>query len=111
MYIPFTEANFNLLIIHLKMASLQISLLIMIYVVMSSCYASFATENENAFTTTSSVALFVFGDSTVDTGNNNYITTIPENQAHYKPYGQNGFFDQPTGRFSDGRVIVDYIGE
>ncbi|PQP97794.1 GDSL esterase/lipase 5-like [Prunus yedoensis var. nudiflora] len=57
------------------------------------------------------VALFIFGDSTVDPGNNNYINTIPENQAHYKPYGQNGFFQHPTGRFSDGRIIVDYIAD
>ncbi|KAK6236623.1 GDSL lipase/esterase - like 10 [Theobroma cacao] len=56
-------------------------------------------------------ALFIFGDSTVDPGNNNYINTIPENRAHYKPYGQNGFFAEPTGRFSDGRVIVDYVAE
>ncbi|KAM1479404.1 hypothetical protein ACFX2I_026691 [Malus domestica] len=56
-------------------------------------------------------ALFIFGDSTVDPGNNNHITTIPENQAHYEPYGKNGFFETPTGRFSDGRIIVDYIAE
>ncbi|XVE70771.1 hypothetical protein DITRI_Ditri10aG0097700 [Diplodiscus trichospermus] len=56
-------------------------------------------------------ALFILGDSTVDPGNNNYINTIPENRADYKPYGQNGFFAEPTGRFSDGRVIVDYIAE
>ncbi|GAY37584.1 hypothetical protein CUMW_030170 [Citrus unshiu] len=54
----------------------------------------------------SNAALFIFGDSTVDPGNNNYIKTTSENQANYKPYGQNGFFDKPTGRFSDGRVIV-----
>ena len=59
---------------------------------------------------TTSGAFFIFGDSSVDPGNNNYIETIPENQANYKPYGQNGFFESPTGRFSDGRVIVDYIG-
>ncbi|KAM1062357.1 hypothetical protein PS2_026464 [Malus domestica] len=56
-------------------------------------------------------ALFIFGDSTVDPGNNNHITTIPENQAHYEPYGKNGFFETPTGRFSDGQIIVDYIAE
>ncbi|KAJ8648296.1 hypothetical protein MRB53_001319 [Persea americana] len=56
-------------------------------------------------------ALFIFGDSTVDPGNNNYIQTIAENQANYPPYGQNGFFKGPTGRFSDGRVIVDFIAE
>lgn len=57
-----------------------------------------------------SIAFFIFGDSTVDTGNNNYINTIPENRADYKPYGRNGFFDQPTGRFCEGRIIVDFIG-
>ncbi|KAK9131509.1 hypothetical protein Sjap_011996 [Stephania japonica] len=56
-------------------------------------------------------AFFIFGDSTVDPGNNNYLQTIPENTAATKPYGQNGFFDGPTGRFSDGRVITDFIAE
>lgn len=56
-------------------------------------------------------ALFIFGDSSVDSGNNNHINAIPENQANYKPYGQNGFFEAPTGRFSDGRVLVDFIAE
>ena len=62
-----------------------------------------------AYGTTSS-PFFIFGDSSVDPGNNNHINTIPEYQANYKPYGQNGFFEGPTGRFSDGRVIVDFIG-
>lgn len=66
--------------------------------------------NEEIGTSSTIKALFIFGDSTVDSGNNNYIDTIPENKADYKPYGQNGFFDKPTGRFSDGRVIVDFIG-
>ncbi|KAK4587691.1 hypothetical protein RGQ29_018917 [Quercus rubra] len=54
---------------------------------------------------------YIFGDSTVDPGNNNYINTIPAYQANYKPYGHNGFFEEPTGRFSDGRVMVDFIAE
>ncbi|KAI4376473.1 hypothetical protein MLD38_014230 [Melastoma candidum] len=58
-----------------------------------------------------SPAFFVFGDSTVDPGNNNYIGTTPEFRADFEPYGRNGFFDKPTGRFSDGRVIVDFIAE
>lgn len=53
-------------------------------------------------------AFFIFGDSTVDVGNNNYIN--PENPASRPPYGQNGFFRVPTGRFSDGLIIVDFIG-
>ncbi|XP_028051800.1 GDSL esterase/lipase 2-like isoform X3 [Camellia sinensis] len=68
---------------------------------------------EDSSSSSSSSALFIFGDSTVDPGNNNYIETVPENRANHKPYGQNGFFQQspPTGRFSDGRVIVDFIAE
>ncbi|WCJ42865.1 GDSL lipase [Euphorbia peplus] len=56
-------------------------------------------------------ALFIFGDSTVDTGNNNYINTIPEHRADVEPYGRNGFFHGPTGRFSDGYLTIDYIAE
>ncbi|KAK1382036.1 GDSL esterase/lipase 5 [Heracleum sosnowskyi] len=56
-------------------------------------------------------SFFIFGDSTVDAGNNNYINTIPENRANYIPYGHNGYFQQPTGRFSEGRIVVDFIAE
>lgn len=61
--------------------------------------------------TSSSSSFFIFGDSSVDPGNNNFIDTIPENRANYKPYAQNGFFQAPTGRFSNGRIIVDFISE
>ncbi|XP_058762401.1 GDSL esterase/lipase 5-like isoform X1 [Vicia villosa] len=56
------------------------------------------------------VALFVFGDSFFDVGNNNYINTTANNLANYSPYGET-FFKYPTGRFSDGRVIPDFIAE
>ncbi|KAK7338221.1 hypothetical protein VNO77_18823 [Canavalia gladiata] len=55
-------------------------------------------------------ALFVFGDSLFDSGNNNYINTTADNQANYFPYGET-FFKYPTGRFSDGRVVPDFIAE
>ena len=55
------------------------------------------------------VALFIFGDSLFDAGNNNYINTISDYQANYEPYGEN-FFKYSTGRFSDGRIIPDFIG-
>ncbi|XP_022152561.1 GDSL esterase/lipase 1-like, partial [Momordica charantia] len=56
------------------------------------------------------VPLFVLGDSFVDTGNNNYINTIPVAQSNYSPYGQT-FFKFPTGRWSDGRVLPDFLAE
>ncbi|KEH18902.1 putative SGNH hydrolase-type esterase domain-containing protein [Medicago truncatula] len=56
------------------------------------------------------VALFVFGDSFFDVGNNNYINTTTDLLANYPPYGET-FFKYPSGRFSDGRVIPDFIAE
>ncbi|KAI3684125.1 hypothetical protein L6452_33344 [Arctium lappa] len=55
-------------------------------------------------------ALFIFGDSLFDPGNNNYINTSTEFQANFPPYGES-YFDPPTGRFSDGRLIPDFIAE
>ncbi|WVY97026.1 hypothetical protein V8G54_029177 [Vigna mungo] len=50
--------------------------------------------------------LFVFGDSYVDTGN----TRIDQPGSWKNPYGIT-FPGKPAGRFSDGRVITDYIGK
>jgi len=49
------------------------------------------------------VKLFVFGDSYVDTGN-------LVNSISYKPPSGITFPGTPAGRFSDGRVLTDYIG-
>ncbi|KAK4591489.1 hypothetical protein RGQ29_021621 [Quercus rubra] len=56
------------------------------------------------------VALFIFGDSLFDAGNNDYINTTTDNLANYGPYGET-FFNYPTGRFSNGRLIPDFIAE
>jgi hypothetical protein len=56
------------------------------------------------------VAFFIFGDSFLDAGNNNYINTTTLDQANFWPYGET-FFKFPTGRFSDGRLAPDFIGE
>ncbi|KAK6118820.1 hypothetical protein DH2020_047433 [Rehmannia glutinosa] len=54
-------------------------------------------------------AVIVFGDSVVDTGNNNYIETIVK--VNYPPYGKDFMGGKPTGRFSDGKVPSDLIAE
>lgn len=53
-------------------------------------------------------ALYVFGDSTIDSGNNNYLDTIVK--ANYSPYGID-FVDGPTGRFTNGKTIADHLGK
>ncbi|CAE5960162.1 unnamed protein product [Arabidopsis arenosa] len=67
--------------------------------------AKFSHDGDNNVT-----ALFLFGDSFLDAGNNNYINTTTLDQANFPPYGQT-FFGLPTGRFSDGRLISDFIAE
>ncbi|KAF3440944.1 hypothetical protein FNV43_RR19230 [Rhamnella rubrinervis] len=52
-------------------------------------------------------AMFVFGDSLVDVGNNNFLSSFA--RANYYPYGID-FSGGPTGRFTNGRNIVDLLG-
>ncbi|KAI4296850.1 hypothetical protein L6164_036770 [Bauhinia variegata] len=52
-------------------------------------------------------AFYVFGHSTVDPGNNNYILTPFRN--NFPPYGRDFPNQVPTGRFTNGRVITDFI--
>jgi len=54
-------------------------------------------------------ALFVIGDSSVDCGTNNFLATFA--RADHLPYGRDFDTHQPTGRFSNGRIPVDYLGE
>ncbi|RCV17313.1 hypothetical protein SETIT_3G210100v2 [Setaria italica] len=54
-------------------------------------------------------AVFAFGDSTLDPGNNNGMTTLV--RADHAPYGCDFPGGAATGRFSDGKLITDYIVE
>lgn len=56
-------------------------------------------------------ASFVFGDSLVDAGNNNYLPTLSKanirpNGIDFKASGGN-----PTGRYTNGRTIADIVGK
>ncbi|KAI4383546.1 hypothetical protein MLD38_009372 [Melastoma candidum] len=53
-------------------------------------------------------AMYVFGDSLVDHGNNNYLASLAK--ANYLPYGID-FVEGPTGRFCNGKTIIDFLGE
>ncbi|XP_020584102.1 GDSL esterase/lipase LTL1-like [Phalaenopsis equestris] len=54
-------------------------------------------------------AVFVFGDSLVDSGNNNYLATTA--RADSPPYGIDYPTHRPTGRFSNGLNIPDILSE
>ncbi|XP_039003831.1 GDSL esterase/lipase At2g42990-like [Hibiscus syriacus] len=54
-------------------------------------------------------AVIVFGDSSVDSGNNNFIPTIAK--CNFEPYGRDFPGGTPTGRFCNGRLPPDFISE
>lgn len=53
-------------------------------------------------------ALYVFGDSSVDAGNNNNLNTPAKANAF--PYGID-FNNHSTGRFTNGKTLADIIGK
>lgn len=52
-------------------------------------------------------AIFIFGDSLFDAGNNHYNKNCSA-QADFPPYGSS-YFHHPTGRFTNGRTVADFI--
>lgn len=53
-------------------------------------------------------AIFIFGDSVVDVGNNNRLLTIVK--ADFPPYGRDFINHKPTGRFCNGKLTTDFTG-
>ncbi|KAI3797000.1 hypothetical protein L1987_39688 [Smallanthus sonchifolius] len=54
-------------------------------------------------------AVMAFGDSFMDSGNNNFRETLVK--ADFPPYGKDFVGGKPTGRFSNGKTLADYIVE
>lgn len=52
-------------------------------------------------------ALILFGDSIVDPGNNNALTTTV--RCDFAPYGQDFLGHNATGRFSNGKIVGDIL--
>ncbi|XP_027105442.1 GDSL esterase/lipase At5g45950 [Coffea eugenioides] len=53
--------------------------------------------------------VLVFGDSSVDPGNNNRLDTT--NKGNFPPYGKDFINGRPSGRFTNGRLTTDFIAE
>ncbi|KAL9429605.1 hypothetical protein AB3S75_031422 [Citrus x aurantiifolia] len=54
-------------------------------------------------------ALIAFGDSILDTGNNNNLISLAK--CNFPPYGKDFIGGKPTGRFGDGKVLTDLLAE
>ncbi|XP_021867400.1 GDSL esterase/lipase 7-like [Spinacia oleracea] len=83
--------------------------IILIFLHFLTLLSTNASSPQKIKSTSLAPALFVFGDSLVDNGNNNLLPTIA--RANYSPYG----LDFPTkvlpGRFTNGRTPADFIAE
>ncbi|XP_030546542.1 GDSL esterase/lipase At1g23500-like [Rhodamnia argentea] len=80
--------------------------LLLLLLLRASSKVVFATKNGGNATYP---ALFAFGDSILDTGNNNNLRTL--SKCNYPPYGRDFPGAVPTGRFGDGKVLSDLITE
>ncbi|KAI4339389.1 hypothetical protein MLD38_024340 [Melastoma candidum] len=54
-------------------------------------------------------ALYVFGDSFVDAGNNNFLNTLAK--TNFTPYGIDLYGKLPLGRATNGLTYADFIAE
>ncbi|CAO2178982.1 unnamed protein product [Urochloa humidicola] len=54
--------------------------------------------------------LFSFGDSLADTGNYRFVCGDDSDPVLRLPYGET-FFHRATGRFSNGRIVLDFIAD
>jgi phospholipase/lecithinase/hemolysin len=53
--------------------------------------------------------VFSFGDSLTDTGNSAILPATAGGPFTNTPYGET-YFKRPSGRASDGRLVIDFIG-
>ncbi|XP_071712119.1 GDSL esterase/lipase At1g71250-like [Rutidosis leptorrhynchoides] len=53
-------------------------------------------------------AIWVMGDSLVDSGNNNFLNSVAK--ANYYPYGID-YYRGPSGRFTNSRTFSDLLGD
>ncbi|XP_010279182.1 PREDICTED: GDSL esterase/lipase At5g45960-like [Nelumbo nucifera] len=97
-----------------KMSSFSFSsiLLLLLPLLLPALFSTFGAEAQPLFNPTKVVnysvsAIYIFGDSTVDSGNNDYIAT--PFKSNFPPYGQDFPNHIPTGRFTNGRLATDFI--
>ncbi|RDX74228.1 GDSL esterase/lipase, partial [Mucuna pruriens] len=80
---------------------------IYLIILMHVCTIVVVTSISNDLMRPKFSSILVFGDSTVDTGNNNYIKTLAK--GNHLPYGRDFPGHIPTGRFSNGKLVPDFI--
>ncbi|KAH9288279.1 hypothetical protein KI387_032396, partial [Taxus chinensis] len=86
----------------MKMERVHI-ILVGLFLLVSIASCSAANGNSSCFP-----AIYSFGDSLTDTGNAVASNPLIFHQFNSLPYGET-FFGKPTGRCSDGRLVIDFL--
>jgi hypothetical protein len=86
------------------MASNEYFLLVTLLVSLSIFGFTFSEANQMV------PAMYIFGDSLVDVGNNNHLK-LSFSKADHFPYGIDFPHQIPTGRFSNGKNGADFLGK
>lgn len=82
---------------------------LLIFLILSFTSLAYLTKAQDSSNPSKATAMYVFGDSLVDVGNNNYLkvslakANLPHNGVDF-PTGK------ATGRFSNGKNAADFIG-
>ncbi|KAK7406843.1 hypothetical protein VNO78_08477 [Psophocarpus tetragonolobus] len=93
----------KLLLFQKLLSQLSLVILLSCVIVISQHVSAMSLPNNETVP-----AVNVFGDSILDTGNNNYISTIAK--CNFLPYGRDfAGGNQPSGRFSNGLIPSDFI--
>ena len=92
-------------LINMKHFSLSTTLLFLSFVFAVLCTSESAIQLPRNETIP---AVIMFGESIVDTGNNNDLISILK--CNFSPYGRNFKGGISTGRFSNGKVPSDFLG-
>ncbi|XP_010912659.1 GDSL esterase/lipase At1g28650 isoform X2 [Elaeis guineensis] len=77
---------------------------------LSSLLTLLFLQNVHTATTSCCTSIFSFGDSLADTGNFLYSSRDNPRAIARLPYGET-YFHRPTGRYTDGRLIIDFIAQ
>ncbi|KAL3519912.1 hypothetical protein ACH5RR_018061 [Cinchona calisaya] len=85
------------------------SLLLLLFLNLPVFISNAKAQTQNSVGMNSVSAVFVFGDSTADPGNNNYVTTTFK--SDFPPYGRDFVNHIPTGRFTNGKLASDFIAK
>ncbi|XP_076912598.1 GDSL esterase/lipase At5g45950-like [Bidens hawaiensis] len=93
----------------LLMMNMMVVVMFIVVTLVPQAYAISISQVRQIAAKNNITGLFVFGDSSVDPGNNNRLIT--DDKSNFPPYGVDFFGGRPTGRFSNGRLATDFIAE